>query len=221
MKFKSVFDIIGPAMIGPSSSHTAGAARIGRMARLLFGRQPATAEFVLYGSFAGTYKGHGTDVALAGGVMLFDTFDMRIKDALTIAKDLGIEIAISTDEDPEEHPNTARVKLADEQGSLEIKGISIGGGKIEIREAGGFEVNLTGDCWTMLVFHEDHFGMIASVAQALADHKINIGRMQMSRKAKGQEALLMIETDQAMDEAIGMQIQQFTHVSGARIIPPL
>ncbi|WP_213618856.1 L-serine ammonia-lyase, iron-sulfur-dependent subunit beta [Paenibacillus sp. J22TS3] len=221
MKFKSVFDIIGPAMIGPSSSHTAGAARIGRMARLLFGRPPARAEFILYGSFAGTYKGHGTDVALAGGVQLFDTFDPRIKDALILAKDTDLDIVITAEEDPEEHPNTARVILEDDQGSLEIKGISIGGGKIEIKEAGGFEVNLTGDSWTLLVFHEDHFGMIASVAQVLADHQINIGRMQMSRKGKGQEALLMIETDQPMDDLIGQQVAQFPHVAGARIIPPL
>ncbi|USB31947.1 L-serine ammonia-lyase, iron-sulfur-dependent subunit beta [Paenibacillus sp. YPG26] len=221
MKFRSVFDIIGPAMIGPSSSHTAGAARIGRMARMLFGREPRRAEFVLYGSFAETFRGHGTDVALAGGILQFDTFDPRIKDALLMAKDLNIDILIVTADDPEEHPNTARITLTDDQGSLEIKGVSIGGGKIEIKEAGGFEVNLTGDYWTMLVFHEDHFGMIASIAQVLADHQINIGSMHMSRKGKGQEALLLIETDQPMDEIMGSEVEAIPDVHGVRIIAPL
>ncbi|WP_433943181.1 L-serine ammonia-lyase, iron-sulfur-dependent subunit beta [Paenibacillus sp. SN-8-1] len=221
MKFRSVFDIIGPAMIGPSSSHTAGAARIGRMARMLFGRQPLRAEFVLYGSFAETYRGHGTDVALVGGILQYDTFDPRIKDALLMAKDLNIDILIITADDPEEHPNTARIILTDGQGSLEIKGISIGGGKIEIKQAGGFDVNLTGDYWTMLVFHEDHFGMIASIAQVLADHQINIGSMHMSRKGKGQEALLLIEADQPMDNGLGSKIEAIADVHGVRIIAPL
>ncbi|MNU67162.1 L-serine dehydratase, beta chain [compost metagenome] len=188
---------------------------------MLFGRQPLRAEFVLYGSFAETYRGHGTDVALVGGILQFDTFDPRIKDALLMAKDLDIDILIVAADDPEEHPNTARVILTDEQGSVEIKGISIGGGKIEIKEAGGFDVNLTGDYWTMLVFHEDHFGMIASIAQVLADHQINIGSMHMSRKGKGQEALLLIETDQPMDDAMGSKIEAFAHVHGVRIIAPL
>ncbi|MBP2000967.1 L-serine dehydratase [Paenibacillus shirakamiensis] len=221
MKFKSVFDIIGPAMIGPSSSHTAGAARIGRMARALFGRQPARAEFVLYGSFATTYKGHGTDVALAGGILLFDTSDPRIKDALTIAKDVGMDIVIHTEDDPEQHPNTVLVKLHDEQGRLDVKGISIGGGKIEIIEIDNFEVQMHGDAPTLLVFHEDHYGMIASVAQLLADQCINIGSMHMSRQGKGQSALLIIETDQEMDPSILAHIEQFEHVTSARITPPL
>lgn len=188
---------------------------------MLLGRPPKRAEFVLYGSFAETYKGHGTDVALVGGILQFDTFDPRIKDALLMAKDLDIDILISKADDPEEHPNTVRVVLSDDQGRLEIKGISIGGGKIEVKEAGGFAVNLTGDYWTMLVFHEDHFGMIASVAQVLADHQVNIGSMHMSRKGKGQEALLLIETDQPMDDAMGSKIEAFAHVHGVRIIAPL
>lgn len=221
MKYRSVFDIIGPAMIGPSSSHTAGAARIGRMARMLFGRTPLNADIVFCGSFAQTYRGHGTDVAITGGIMGFDTFDPRIKDALTIAKDIGLTVNITTADRPEEHPNTAWVTLSDGQASLQVKGVSVGGGKIEMLEAGGFGLSLTGDVWTMLVFHEDHYGMIASVAKELADQKINIGKMEMFRKAKGKEALLIIETDQPLTRNISDQIAGIPDVEHVTIVPPL
>lgn len=221
MKYRSVFDIIGPAMIGPSSSHTAGAARIGRMARMLFGRTPLKADIVFCGSFAKTYRGHGTDVAIMGGIMGFDTFDPRIKDALTIAKDIGLTVSITTADRPGEHPNTAWVTLSDGQACLQIKGISVGGGKIEVLEAGGFGLSLTGDVWTMLVFHEDHYGMIASVAKELADQKINIGKMEMFRKAKGKEALLIIETDQPLTQNISQQVAGIPDVAHVTIVPPL
>lgn len=221
MKYRSVFDIIGPVMIGPSSSHTAGAARIGRLARQLFGRIPRQAHIEFCGSFAQTYQGHGTDVATVGGVMNFDTHDPRIKDALKIAEDIGLEVKITTIDLQGEHPNTAWITLIDETGTMKIKGISVGGGKVALLEADGFAMNLSGDAWTILVFHKDHFGMIASVARVLADHRINIARMEMSRKAKGQEALLIIETDQEIHEPIGMQVAGITDVAQVRILPPL
>ncbi|MFD3261055.1 L-serine ammonia-lyase, iron-sulfur-dependent subunit beta [Paenibacillus lentus] len=221
MKYRSVFDIIGPVMIGPSSSHTAGAARIGRMARQLFGRIPREARIEFCGSFAQTYQGHGTDVALVGGIMNFDTHDPRIKDALKIAEDIGLDVKITTIDLQGEHPNTAWISLIDDAGTLKVKGISVGGGKIAMLEAGGFAMNLSGDSWTTLVFHKDHFGMIASVARVLADHRINIARMEMSRKAKGQEALLIIETDQVILDSIGTQIAGIANVAHVRILPPL
>lgn len=221
MKYRSVFDIIGPVMIGPSSSHTAGAARIGRMARQLFGRIPREARIEFCGSFAQTYQGHGTDVALVGGIMNFDTHDPRIKDALKIAEDIGLDVKITTIDLQGEHPNTAWISLIDDAGTLKVKGISVGGGKIAMLEADGFAMNLSGDSWTTLVFHKDHFGMIASVARVLADHRINIARMEMSRKAKGQEALLIIETDQVILDSIGTQIAGIANVAHVRILPPL
>lgn len=221
MKYRSVFDIIGPVMIGPSSSHTAGAARIGRIARRLFGSTPHRAHIEFCGSFAQTYRGHGTDVAIVGGLMDFDTSDPRIKDALTIAKDIGLEISIAVNDSQGEHPNTAWIHLANETRSITVKGISIGGGKIAILETDGFEMNLTGDAWTTLVFHKDHFGMIASVARVLADHRINIGKMEMSRKAKGKDALLIIETDQEVNETVGTEMKRFKDVALVRILPPL
>lgn len=160
MKFKSVFDIIGPVMVGPSSSHTAGAARIGRVARSFFGRQPKKAVITFYGSFAKTYKGHGSDVATVAGILGFDTFDLRLKDSLQIAKDLNIEIALQTSDELTDHPNTSRIQLSDDAGTLEIMGISIGGGKIEIIEVNHFPLKLSGNAPTIMVLHEDRLSLI-------------------------------------------------------------
>lgn len=132
MKYRSVFDIIGPVMIGPSSSHTAGAARIGRVARHLFDREPKWAHISFYGSFAKTYKGHGTDVAIVGGLLDFDTFDERIKESLEIARKKKMKITFREEEAVPEHPNTAKITVGDDDGELELVGISIGGGKLKL-----------------------------------------------------------------------------------------
>ncbi|NDI33253.1 L-serine ammonia-lyase, iron-sulfur-dependent subunit beta [Chengkuizengella sediminis] len=202
MKFKSVFDIIGPVMIGPSSSHTAGAARIGKVARSLFGRQPKWITISFYGSFANTYKGHGTDVAIIGGILDFDTFDERIKSALGIAHQLGINVSFREEDAVTDHPNTARVKIGDDAGELELVGISIGGGKIEITELNGFELKLSGNHPAILIAHNDKFGAIASVSNLLAKHQINIGHMEVSRKERGKLALMTIEVDQNIDQSV-------------------
>ncbi|WP_409294417.1 L-serine ammonia-lyase, iron-sulfur-dependent subunit beta [Peribacillus sp. SCS-26] len=212
MKYKSVFDIIGPIMIGPSSSHTAGAARIGRMARSLFGREPQWAEISFYGSFAKTYKGHGTDVAVVGGLLDFDTFDERIIEALDLAGEKGMKITFSEEEEITEHPNTARIRIGDGDGELELVGISIGGGKIEIIELNGFELKLTGHDPAILVVHEDRFGAIAAVAAVLAKHKINIAHMDVSRKEKGKMALMTIEVDQNIDIVVMDEIKALPNI---------
>ncbi|MBE6184406.1 MAG: L-serine ammonia-lyase, iron-sulfur-dependent, subunit beta, partial [Bacillus sp. (in: Bacteria)] len=185
MKYKSVFDIIGPVMIGPSSSHTAGAARIGRVARNLFGRQPKWANIYFYGSFADTYKGHGTDVAIVGGLLDFDTFDQRIISSLNIAKDVGMKVEFFVEKAVPEHPNTAKIVIGDDLGEMELVGISIGGGKIEITELNGFQLRLSGHHPAILVVHDDRFGAIAAVANILSKHEINIGHMEVSRKEVG------------------------------------
>ncbi|MEH7234811.1 L-serine ammonia-lyase, iron-sulfur-dependent subunit beta [Bacillus sp. JJ1562] len=199
MKYRSVFDIIGPVMIGPSSSHTAGAARIGRVARSLFGREPKWANISFYGSFAETYRGHGTDVAIIGGLLDFDTFDERIKTSLEIAKEAGMQIKFIEEEAIPEHPNTARVSIGDDEGELELVGISIGGGKIEITELNGFQLRLSGNHPAILVVHNDRYGAIAGVANVLAKYAINIGHMEVARKEKGMQALMTIEVDQNID----------------------
>lgn len=220
MKYSSVFDIIGPVMIGPSSSHTAGAARIGRFARTIFNQKPDKAEITFYGSFAQTYKGHGTEVAIIGGIMDFDTFDPRIVEAIEIATQEKIEIKIKVSDDIVEHPNTARVRLISEEKQLEIVGISIGGGKIEIVEINGFSLQLSGQYPALLVLHEDRFGMIAAVANVLSKFQINIGAMRVSRKSKGEEALMIIETDQRIDQEIADEITGIPYILNVAIIRP-
>lgn len=220
MKYRSVFDIIGPIMIGPSSSHTAGAARIGRVARTMFGRQPKKAEITFYGSFAKTYKGHGSDVATVAGILDFDTHDLRLKDSFQIAKDLGIEIILQASEDITEHPNTSRIRLSDEAGSLEVTGISIGGGKIEITEINGFPIRLSGNAHTLLVLHEDRYGMIAAVSNILTKYQINIGHMEVSRRERGSEALMVIEVDSPISEEAVEEINQIPHVLNVSVLLP-
>ncbi len=139
----------------------------------------------LYGSFAKTYRGHGTDIALIGGVLDFDTFDKRIVKSLEIAREQGIRVEFRESEEVPEHPNTVRLRLEDERGAMEVVGVSIGGGKMEIVELNGFELKMTGNSPTLLVPHQDRYGAIAAVARVLAQHRINIGYMQVSRKEKG------------------------------------
>ncbi|MEH7117815.1 L-serine ammonia-lyase, iron-sulfur-dependent subunit beta [Neobacillus vireti] len=212
MKYRSVFDIIGPVMIGPSSSHTAGAARIGRVARSLFGREPKWANISLYGSFAKTYKGHGTDVAMVGGLLDFDTDDTRIIDAIEIAKQKGMKLHFIEEDAVTDHPNTARIIIGDQHGELELVGISIGGGKIEIIELNGFELKLSGNHPAILVVHNDRFGAIAGVANILAKYELNIGHMEVARKDVGKMALMTIEVDQNIDNKILTELEQLPNI---------
>lgn len=199
-------------MIGPSSSHTAGALRIGKVARSLFGREPKWANISLYGSFAQTYKGHGTDVAIVGGILDFETDDNRIIKALDLAEERGIKIRFIEEDAITDHPNTARIMIGDQNGELELVGISIGGGKIEIMELNGFELKLSGNHPAILVMHNDRFGAIASVANILAQHEINIGHMEVSRKEIGKLALMTIEVDQNIDDNIIKTIEQLPNI---------
>ena len=218
MKYNSVFDIIGPVMIGPSSSHTAGAARIGRAARSIFGRKPKKATITLYGSFAKTYKGHGTDVALIGGLLGFDTFDNRIVDAIVIAKDIGFDVQFIISEDEADHPNTARVFIEDDNGTLELVGISIGGGKAEIIEINGFKLKISGLAPSLIVLHEDRFGVIASVSNVLSKFEINIAYMEVARKEKGSLALMVMETDQPIDHYVIEEIESLNYVKRVALL---
>lgn len=212
MKFNSVFDIIGPVMIGPSSSHTAGAARIGKAARNLFGKEPTWATIHLYESFAKTYKGHGTDFALVGGLLGYETDDPRMSQAVQTAKEKGIDITFEEEPASRSHPNTARIVVGNESESIELTGISIGGGKVEITELNGFELRLSGNHPAILIMHNDRFGAIASVTQILAKHEINIGHMEVNRKDVGEEALMVIEVDQNIEDSILKELEQSNHI---------
>lgn len=212
MKFNSVFDIIGPVMIGPSSSHTAGAARIGKAARNLFGEEPKWAKIHLYESFAKTYKGHGTDFALVGGLLGFETDDQRMSKALMIAKERNMEIEFVEENVASAHPNTARLIVGNNKEEMELVGISIGGGKVEITELNGFELRLSGNHPAILIMHNDRFGAIASVTRILAKYEINIGHMEVNRKDVGKEALMVIEVDQNIDDSVLKELEDADHI---------
>lgn len=212
MKYRSAFDIIGPIMIGPSSSHTAGAARIGRVARTLFEKQPKKAVISLYGSFAKTYRGHGTDLALVAGLLDFDTFDERIPDSLEIAEKSGMEVIFQTEDAVPDHPNTVKINLYDEESQLEVIGISIGGGSIEITEINSFKLKLSGDP-AILVIHKDRFGIISAVTSILAKYQINIGHMEVARKEKGETAIMVIEVDQKIEDKVIEELKKLDNVT--------
>ncbi len=206
MKFNSVFDVIGPVMIGPSSSHTAGASRIGAIARSVFNEQPAQVEIHLYGSFAKTYKGHGTDVALIGGLLGFLPDDPRMKESGKLAEEWGMHIQFIEETEEAPHPNTVKLVLKNGMKQMTLVGASIGGGKVEIIRLNEFELEFTGTAPALLVLHEDKFGIIASVTKIIADYEVNIGAMKVSRKIKGDDALMVIEVDQQVDESLTLEI---------------
>ena len=196
----NVFDILGPVMIGPSSSHTAGAARIGRITLALLGAPAVKADIFLHGSFAKTYKGHGTDKALIAGIMGMATDDSRIRRAPELAREQGLEVSITTGEIDGAHPNTARVTLTDVTGNtVSLLGSSIGGGNILVKEVNGMEVSITGQHTTLIVLHRDAPGTIAAVTEVMADAGVNICNFRLSRQSRGGEAVMTIELTAVSD----------------------
>lgn len=199
MKTYRLFDIVGPTMIGPSSSHTAGAVKLGRVARALAAGKIRKVEFQLHGSFAMTYKGHGTDRALLAGIMGFSTWSEDIKNALFIARDRGIEFKFVPTDLGDVHPNTVRTVLTDDAGKeFSITGSSIGGGNVQIIAINRDEVDFTGDYPTLIVRHTDVPGVIADVTQALYEADINIAFMKVFRSSRGRGATMVFETDEAV-----------------------
>ncbi len=192
----NVFDIIGPVMIGPSSSHTAGAVRLGRVAWKILGERAVKAQIQLSGSFAHTYRGHGTDKALIAGIMGMHSDDERIRRSLSIAQEEGLLFSFTEEDIPGTHPNTARISLEGENGAgCVIQGASIGGGNILVSEINGMSVSFTGQYNTLLVLHYDKPGTIAAVTNFMAYSGTNIGNFRLSRPKKGGEAVMTIEVD--------------------------
>jgi len=218
MRFKNVFSIIGPAMVGPSSSHTAGAVRIGRVARQLLGAQPERARITLYGSFAETYQGHGTDLALVGGLLDYDTDDARIRTSLTDAEELGIEIAFVTGHGTFPHPNTAKLQLWGKGKQAEIVGASIGGGNIHIHGMNGFDVNCSGEFPTLVIVHTDHPGVLAGITKILCESNTNIGYMDVDRKGRSGEAMTVVETDSPVPPDTLERILQLPYINHVSVI---
>lgn len=213
VRFKDVFSIIGPSMVGPSSSHTAGAVRIGRAARRIFGAFPVQADIVFYGSFAETYQGHGTDLAVVGGLMDFAADDMRVRDSLNLAEAAGMKVTMKTAQNVAYHPNTVQLKLKDDTGREDIiRGASIGGGNVEILAVNGFDVKFTMNYPVLLVFHRDTPGMVARITGILDVGVVNIGFMDVDRKGRGGEALTVVETDEVVPSELREQIEALSHV---------
>ena len=176
MNFISAFEVIGPNMVGPSSSHTAGAVSIGKMARKLFKERVTEVTFTLYGSFARTYKGHGTDRALLGGVLGFATDDLRIRDAFSWAEKMGVKYQYIADKEfVPDHPNTVDIRMTGEKGTkMQVQGQSIGGGKIKITQINGINVEFTGEYSTLVVKQIDKPGVVTHITQCLSNQNVNI-----------------------------------------------
>ena len=219
---RGMFDIVGPVMIGPSSSHTAGAVRLGLMAGKILGEQPVKAAIKLHGSFAQTYRGHGTDRALIAGILGFQPDDERIRNSMDIARDKGLEFSFSKVELFEAHPNTAIIELTGASGrKTVVTGASIGGGNINILNIDGFEVNLSGQYPAMLVIHRDVPGVINKVTWALSRFEINIAFMRLSRKSRGEEALMLLETDENVPDEVVDECKQVHNVSDVFTVPSI
>ena len=197
----SIFDILGPVMVGPSSSHTAGAARIGKVARQSIGRQPEKAAVYLHGSFAATGKGHGTDRALIAGLLGMKPDDMRIPDSFEIAAEEGMTFTIAPKEIREAHPNTAQVIMeAEGVAPMKIQAYSVGGGRIRVCEIDGIDVNFSGESNTLIIRNIDEPGRIKEVAVALSNAAIDIATMQVFRDKRGGHAIMVVETDQIVPQ---------------------
>lgn len=220
MKEISIFDVIGPNMIGPSSSHTAGALRIALLVHRLVEKPIREVKFILYGSFAKTYKGHGTDKALVAGILGMDTEDERIKDAFTYARQQDLEISFETAETGAElHPNTVDIFVKDSQGKVtSVRGASIGGGNVRIDRIDGIDVEFTGEYTTLLIRQEDRKGMVAHITQVLSAYDVNIAFMRLYREGKGNIAYTIIEVDENIDEEVAQKIRENQYIIDVKII---
>lgn len=208
--YMKLFDIVGPVMIGPSSSHTAGAVKIGLIARKLLGEKPVKAEILLHGSFAMTGSGHGTDRAIVAGIMGIRPDDERIPDSFDIAHAGGLSFSIDTTHIPNAHPNSTMIKLEGEQGrKLELVASSLGGGRIIVSRIDGITSHFSGDENTLIVHAQhDRPGHVARVTTALANHRINIATMQLHRQVKGGQAVMVIECDSIIPTELVDQLKQ-------------
>ena len=193
----NIFDMMGPVMVGPSASHTAGAARIGNMGRTLLGEEVARADIGLYGSFAETGFGHGTDRALLAGLLGMKPDDLRIPNAYEEANRAGMAYSFRTVELRDAHPNTALLELTGKSGKkLTLQAASIGGGAIVVNKIDGIDVNFTGDFNTLIVRNQDESGSVAAITSILSQVHINVANMSVNRHRRGGDALMVIETDQ-------------------------
>ena len=211
-------DVIGPVMIGPSSSHTAGAARLGDLARRIWQRPVSRIVIYLRGSFAATYRGHGTDLALLGGLVGMLPDDPLIPESFRVARENGVTWEFSTEAIDGAHPNSARFLFSDNSGNeMQITGCSTGGGAVMLTEIDGFSLRISGELPALVTFHRDEPGVVAAVTGFLSSAGCNIATLNLHRQGRGENAAMVIELDDR--EVEGLQEEVFgTHPAIFRVI---
>lgn len=222
MRDYGVFDILGPIMIGPSSSHTAGAARLAKVASIIAGDEITKVEFLLHGSFAQTYKGHGTDKALVAGILKMDPWDDNLKRSFEIAAEKGIELKFTETDLGDVHPNTVKFVITKKDDKrTEVEGSSIGGGNILVFNIDGQNVEFTGERPTILTQHKDLPGVISKISSILFDENINIANMRVYRSGKGKMATMALETDNLILEDVMDRIKNIEEIENVKFINPI
>ena len=220
MKEYSCFDILGPVMVGPSSSHTAGACRLGGIARLVAGGNVKSVKFLLHGSFARTYKGHGTDRALLAGVLGMRPDDERLPEAFTLAKEAGVEYSYEPTDLGDVHPNTVRIEITSSTGHVTtLVGSSTGGGAVLVTQVDDMPVEFTGDYNTLITMHLDRPGVVSRVTNGLAAYDVNIAFMRVYRRERGALSCMVIESDQPIPNELAAYLVRMPGIERAIILP--
>ena len=222
MSFISVFDVLGPNMIGPSSSHTAGACAIAYLAQKMKSGVLQEVEFTLYGSFAKTCRGHGTDRALLGGIMGFATDDVRIRDSFEIAEERGITFRFIPDEkETDIHPNTVDIRMVNDSGAvMTVRGESLGSGKVKIVRINQVQVDFTGEYNAVIIIQKDRPGVAAHITRILSDRNVNIAFMRLFRESRGEKAYTIVESDNRLPEDITEKLLENPNVQDVMLIQP-
>lgn len=214
-----LFDVLGPIMVGPSSSHTAGAVRLGNIARKLARGKIIKADFYLHGSFAKTHKGHGTDRALLGGVLGMATDDERIINSFSLANVADIQYDFHHADLGDVHPNSVRIVLqGDDNYHCELIGSSIGGGKVMVNSVNGMYVEFSGQYPTIITSHYDRPGVVANVSAILSKHEINIAFLKVFRQLRGKEACMVIENDQPIDASVLDELRKLPDINTVTLV---
>nr|WP_312576801.1 L-serine ammonia-lyase, iron-sulfur-dependent subunit beta [Sedimentibacter sp.] len=222
MRDYGVFDIIGPVMIGPSSSHTAGAARLAKVASIISGGNIVKVDFLLHGSFAKTYKGHGTDKALVAGIQNMDPWDENLRKSFEIAVKNKIDFKFLETDLGDVHPNTVKFIITKGDGSVtQVTGSSIGGGNIIISDIDGQKVDFTGEHPTLITQHKDLPGVISKISSILYEESINIANMRVYRNGKGKIATMALETDSAISESVMSLVSEIKEIVNVKFINPI
>ena len=222
MAFISVFDVLGPNMIGPSSSHTAGAEIIAFLAQKMITPPLVRVNFTLYGSFAKTYHGHGTDRALLGGIMGFSADDTRIRDSFDIAAKCGLAYSFTPNEtETDIHPNTVDIRMENAEGQvMTVRGESLGGGKVRIVRINGVKVDFSGEYNALIVVQQDKPGVVAHITNILSEHGVNIAFMRLFREAKGHTAYTIVESDERLPEGVSKLLRQNPNITDVMVVQP-